>query len=248
MNELEGEKHFTNKWNLSHKYLCLLIQYQRNCLDHGVWRNPIPSPTRDSLQKLSPPSIPQEPWSKQEIPTQTPGRPQEEPTWAVPAAEEGLTPHNTPGHTGGRSTHPSWSVIWASLRDEVWVPEPRVIHIPHHPFNQLPHFQPRRRGSIGHVCAILRPNREGRGQSRRGRESKQRRVIEREGERKKGGDRQRNRGEISRAWMEKRWRTVMQKENVCLWVLHLPKLSHLLGVLGEEGTGIQLGPLPHKER
>ena len=97
MNELEGEKYFTNKWNLSHKYLCLLIHYQRNCLDHGVWRNPFPSPTRDSLQKLSPPSIPQEPWSKQEIPTQTPGRPQEEPTWAVLAAEEGLTPHNTPG-------------------------------------------------------------------------------------------------------------------------------------------------------
>ena len=141
--------------------------------------------------------------------------------------------HTThPGHAGGRSTHPSRSVIWASLRDEVWVPEPRVIHIPHHPLNQLPHFQPRRRGSIGHVCAILRPNREGRGQFRRGRESKQRWVIEREGERKKGGDRQRNRGEVSRAWMEKRWRTVMQKENVCPGALHLPKLSHLLGLLG----------------
>ena len=55
MNKLEGEKYFTNKWNLSHKYLCQLIHYQRNCLDHGVWRNPFPSPARDSLQKLSPP-------------------------------------------------------------------------------------------------------------------------------------------------------------------------------------------------
>lgn len=52
------------------------------------------------------------------------------------------------------------------------------------------------------------------GQSRRGTESKQRRVIKRKGDRRKGGDRQRKRGEINRARMEKRWRKVIQEGNV----------------------------------
>lgn len=151
-------------------YFFLLICYQRNCLDHGVWGRS----HRDSLQILSPICFRSLGMGRLFHPRSL-GRPRWGGSVCKALATEGSVTPAGLGHADWRDgqsdnwrcTHPCCSVIWAS-GDEVWVPEQWVIHIPHHPCNQLAHIQPRRRGSIGHVCAILRPSGKGRVQFRRG--------------------------------------------------------------------------------
>lgn len=46
--------------------------------------------------------------------------------------------------------------------------EQRVIHVSHHPRNQLPHVQTGRRSSVSHVRAILRPDGKESGEPRKG--------------------------------------------------------------------------------
>lgn len=113
-----------------------------------------------------------------------------------------------------RCTHPWRSVIWGP-GVQVWVSEQRVIHISHHPRNQLPHVQTRRRGSISHVGAILRPDRQESREPRKEKESKKREGGK--GKEQKGGTTCKTKEErdINREQMQKRCKTVVGQESSC---------------------------------
>lgn len=156
------------------------------------------------------------------------------------AAEGSLTPTGLmQGHAGGRGGH-SWQLeaytpgLVCHLSPWGWGLSPWAASYPYSSpsVQSTPPFSAQKERF--HRSCLCHPEarRDGPGtvQKREG-EIKQRRVIEREGDRKKGGDK--GKEERETVWMETRWRKVMQKENVHPGVFNASWSSQAFGPIWE---------------